>query len=48
MARQFLDGIQIPINVTTGYVLTSDAAGNATWQAVPAATARKTFAFFIG
>ena len=26
------NGIQIPVNVTAGYVLTTDAAGNGTWQ----------------
>lgn len=26
------NGIQLPVNVTAGYVLTTDAAGNGTWQ----------------
>lgn len=33
MARKFLDGIQIPIAPTTGFVLTSDSVGVGTWQA---------------
>lgn len=37
MARKFLDGIQIPIAPTAGFVLTSDSVGVGTWQA-PAAS----------
>lgn len=37
-------GLQLPTGAATGRVLTSDASGNGTWQALPAATNQ---AFFI-
>jgi hypothetical protein len=45
--RIFVNSIQIPVSPVSGYVLTSDAAGKATWQPVTASAAtQRTFAFF--
>jgi hypothetical protein len=45
--RIFVNSIQIPISPVNGYVLTSDASGNATWKPASGVTQR-TFAFFMG
>lgn len=46
--RLFLNSIQVPVAPTAGYVLTSDAAGVATWQPAASASDLTAFAFFVG